>query len=221
MLLLAAQPQASLRTRSRRKSAILIFRGEFMPKATTDKEQPTEIAKPKRKRNRPDLANFGQEYIEPGDNSRYLRNAMVAWDLPPIDISDAKQVEHRIQEYFEFCINQDAKPSVPGMGLWLGVDATTIRKWRAGDYRSTTHLPVIKKAMFVLESLWNDWMQSGKINPASGIFIGKNMFGYKDTQDVVVTPNNPLDNGASPTEIADKYRDALPEVAPVPDMSDK
>lgn len=192
-----------------------------MPKATTDKEQPTEIAKPKRKRNRPDLANFGQEYIEPGDNARYLRNAMVAWDLPPIDISDPKQVEHRIQEYFEFCINQDAKPSVPGMGLWLGVDATTIRKWRAGDYRSTTHLPVIKKAMFVLESLWNDWMQSGKINPASGIFIGKNMFGYKDTQDVVVTPNNPLDNGASPAEIADKYRDALPEVAPVPDMPDK
>lgn len=64
-------------------------------------------------------------------------------------------------------------------------------------------------------------MQSGKINPASGIFIGKNMFGYKDTQDVVVTPNNPLDNGASPTEIADKYRAALPEVAPVPDTPDK
>ena len=64
-------------------------------------------------------------------------------------------------------------------------------------------------------------MQSGKINPASGIFIGKNMFGYKDTQDVVVTPNNPLDNGVSPAEIADKYRDALPEVSPVPDMPDK
>ena len=69
--------------------------------------------------------------------------------------------------------------------------------------------------MFVLESLWNDWMQSGKINPASGIFIGKNMFGYKDVQDVVVTPNNPLDNGASPAEIADKYKDALPEVGEI------
>ena len=40
-----------------------------MPKATAAKEQSTEIAKPKRKRNRPDLANFGQEYIEPGDNT--------------------------------------------------------------------------------------------------------------------------------------------------------
>lgn len=178
-------------------------------------KQPDKPAKPKQHRRRPDLANFGQEHIEPGDNARYLRNAMVAWDLPPIDISDAKQVEHRIQEYFAFCIQEDAKPSVPGMGLWLGVDASTIRKWRAGDYRGTTHFAVIKKAMFVLESLWNDWMQSGKINPASGIFIGKNMFGYKDVQDVVVTPNNPLDNGVSPAEIADKYKDALPEVGEI------
>lgn len=178
-------------------------------------KQPDKPAKPKQHRKRPDLANFGQEHIEPGDNSRYLRNAMVAWDLPPIDISDAKQVEHRIQEYFAFCIQEDAKPSVPGMGLWLGVDASTIRKWRAGDYRGATHFAVIKKAMFVLESLWNDWMQSGKINPASGIFIGKNMFGYKDVQDVVVTPNNPLDNGGSPAEIADKYKDALPDVSEI------
>lgn len=183
--------------------------------AATDK--PAEIAKPKRKRNRPDLANFGQEYIEPGDNARYLRNAMVAWDLPPIDISDPKQVEHRIQEYFEFCINQDAKPSVPGMGLWLGVDGSTVRHWRAGDYRSSTHYAVIKKAMFVLESLWNDWMQNGKINPAAGIFIGKNMFGYKDTQDVVLSPHNPLDDGASADAIADKYREALPDVEALPE----
>nr|DAG07778.1 MAG TPA: Terminase small subunit [Caudoviricetes sp.] len=183
--------------------------------AATDK--PAEIAKPKRKRNRPDLANFGQEHIEPGDNARYLRNAMVAWDLPPIDISDARQVEHRIQEYFEFCINQDAKPSVPGMGLWLGVDASTVARWRRGDYREQTHRQVIKKAMQVLEMLWNDWMQSGKINPASGIFIGKNMFGYKDTQDVVLSPHNLLDDGASPDAIADKYRDALPDADVLPD----
>ena len=29
----------------------------------------------RRKRNRPDLANFGQEGVEKGDNSRYLRHA--------------------------------------------------------------------------------------------------------------------------------------------------
>jgi len=43
-----------------------------------------------------------------------------------------------------------------------------------------------------MEEVWYDLMQNGKVNPGSGIFLGKNMFGYKDIADVVVTPNNPL-----------------------------
>ena len=35
-------------------------------------------------------------------------------------------------------------------------------------------------------------MLNGKINPASGIFLAKNWYGYKDVADVVVTPNNPM-----------------------------
>lgn len=41
--------------------------------------------------------------------------------------------------------------------------------------------------------MWADYMQSGKLNPATGIFLAKNWYGYKDVADVVVTPNNPLD----------------------------
>ena len=75
-------------------------------------EQAQDVVKTKRKRNRPDLANFGQEYIEPGDNARYLRHALAAWDLPPIDISDPAQVEQRIKEYFAHCVQDDMKPSI-------------------------------------------------------------------------------------------------------------
>ena len=32
-------------------------------------------------------------------------------------------------------------------------------------------------------------MQNGKITPVSGIFLGKNNFGYKDQQEYVLTPN--------------------------------
>ena len=32
-------------------------------------------------------------------------------------------------------------------------------------------------------------MQNGKINPVSGIFLGKNNFGYQDKTEYVVTPN--------------------------------
>ena len=152
----------------------------------------------KRKRNRPDLANFGAENAEPGDNSRFLRHALVSWDLPPIDISDPKQVENRIIEYFTYCAENDRKPNMVGMSNWLGVDRDTVKTWKSGEYRGETHSAVVKKAVDIMEELWVDYMLNGKVNPASGIFLGKNMFGYKDTQDVVVTPNRPM--GEDPDE---------------------
>ena len=40
-----------------------------------------------------------------------------------------------------------------------------------------------------MEILWENYMQNGKINPVSGIFLGKNNFGYQDKQEMVLTPN--------------------------------
>jgi len=164
----------------------------------------TDIIKTKQKRNRPDLANFGEEKTEPGDNTRYLRYAMASLDLPPIDISDPKQVETRILEYFNFCAENDRKPNIKGLGNWLGVDATTVNSWRRGEYRTETHSPLIKKAVDILEEMWWDYGQNGKCNPASWIFIGKNAFGMRDEQQVVITPNNPYDNKTD-EELANKY----------------
>ena len=52
-------------------------------------------------------------------------------------------------------------------------------------------------------------MQNGKVNPVSGIFLGKNNFGYKDQQEYVVTPNQ-MGEHESPAAIEAKY-DELPE----------
>jgi hypothetical protein len=47
-------------------------------------------------------------------------------------------------------------------------------------------------------------MMNGKVNPASGIFIGKNHYQYKDTQDVTIRPDNPL--GEEPDQKAIEAR---------------
>lgn len=174
------------------------------------KEHTVNAVKATRKRNRPDLANFGAENTEPGDNSRYLRYAMASWELPPIDISDPKQVENRIIEYFSFCVENDRKPNMVGMANWLGVNKDTLNTWKNGEYRASTHSVVIKKAVNVLEELWVDYMQNGKVNPASGIFLGKNMFGYKDNQDITIRPENPYGDQRDAATIAKEYN-ALPE----------
>ena len=166
-------------------------------------EKPIEPAVNKR-RNRPDLKNFGAENAAPGDNARYLRFAMASLDLPPIDISDPVQVENRLRDYFAFCMENDRKPSVVGMCNWLGISRDTLNTWRRGEYREASHSDLINKAYGLLEELWTDYMVNGKVNPASGIFLGKNLFGYKDTQDIVLTPK-PGITDENPDAVAGKY----------------
>lgn len=149
------------------------------------------------------------ENLDPGENTKYLRWALVSLDLPPIDISDPDQVRNRIREYFQFCMDNDRKPNMKGMGNWLGVDATTVNAWKRGEYRGETHTPIIKQAISVLEELWLDYMQNGKVNPASGIFLGKNLFGYKDVQDVVVSPKDPIGDAEQAARLAERYADAI------------
>lgn len=163
----------------------------------------------KRKRNRPDLQNFGYENAEPGDNARYLRHARIAMNLPPIDVADPVQVERRINEYFDYCEQNDKKPSMIGMSNWIGVDISTFDNWQRGKYRETTHLPIVKKAAGVLKEMWADYMQNGKINPVSGIFLGKIQFGFRDQQEVIVTPNNPIGDPASQQALEDKYLEVV------------
>lgn len=129
---------------------------------------------------------------EPGEMSRFVRNALVSWNLPPIDISDPKQVEQRIGEYFQHCIDNDRRPQVVGMCNWLGISRDTLNSWVRGENRHNTHTDIIKKAMSILEETWADLMLSNKLNPGSGCFMGKNWYNYSDTQQIVVTPNNPM-----------------------------
>lgn len=171
---------------------------EIMDKATTQKVV-------KRKRNRPDLANFGAENVEKGDNSRYLRHAMAGLNLPPIDISDDKQVSERLDWYFNHCIEDDMKPTVTGMANCLGIDKTTLWSWRTGECRAATHSPLIKKAYKLLEELWEGYMLSGKVNPASGIFLGRNHWGYQDKVDVVIRPADSSESDYSAEDIAKRY----------------
>ena len=181
------------------------------PKSATTELTTTEETKPvKKTRNRPDLANFGQEHIQPGDNSKYIRHALATLNLPPIDIANPQQVEERIEWYFGHCIDQDMKPTVMGMCNALGISRNTLRTWYNEDFRATTHAPIVKRAYALLEELWEDYMLNGKINPVSGIFLGKNAWNYADKQEVVLTPNTGLPSDADVATIAAKY-DELPE----------
>ena len=161
-----------------------------------------------------ELSEDGGDLIEPGDNSRFVRHALASWNLPPIDISDEKQVADRIELYFKYCVENDRRPQVVGLANWLGINRNTLNEWKNGVTRNSTHGDIIKKAYGVMEEMWTDYMLYGKVSPPTGIFLSKNWFDYKDVADVVVTPNNPL-QGMD----ADTARKRLVEA--VPDESDE
>ena len=174
-------------------------------------EQVQEVVKKKRGAKWvQELTATGGENIKPGDNSRFIRFALASWDLPPIDISDPEQVKKRIGMYFQHCADNDRKPQIVGMCNWLGISRQALNEWMNGVTRSATHGDIIKKAVSMIEETWADYMQSGKINPATGIFLAKNWYGYKDVADVVVTPNNPMQD-LNPEEARQRVLDALPE----------
>ena len=156
--------------------------------------------------------NFGQENVQPGDNAKYLRHALAAYNLPPIDLDNDEQVQGRIEWYFTHCIESDIKPTVMGLANSLGVERRTLSDWRNGRRRGKkdNRTEIIRQAYGILEELWEDYMLNGKINPVSGIFLGRNHWGYQDKIDLVVTPNNGQLDPTDITVIEQKYAE-LPD----------
>lgn len=144
---------------------------------------------------------------EPGDNRKYLLHSLKIAQLPKIDTKNIELLQQRIFDYFSVCAEDDMKPSVSGLALALGTDRRRLWEWRETetDVRSDT----IKKAYQMLNLLMEEYMQNGKINPVSGIFLMKNNFGYSDKQEFVLTPNNPLGEQRSTEEIEQRYIDSV------------
>lgn len=157
-------------------------------------------------------ANWGEEYVKPGDNTKYLRHALDVQNLGPIDIKDPQDVQDRITEYFALCMDNDVKPTVTGLCNALRISKECLRLWKLGEIKSTAHQDAVLRAYRMLEELWENYMVNGKINPVSGIFLAKNMFnGYSDKQELVLTPNQPGVEPIDAAEIAAKY-EYLPEI---------
>lgn len=184
-----------------------------MDKKTEMVEQATEqIVKQKQKR--PKKSEQMSVHTEPGDNTKYLSVSLKLATLPDIDLYDPNQVQARLTEFFQIHADNDMKPTVAGMGLALnGMDRRRLWEIKTGAKRGghtdydlpTSVVDLIKRAYKTMENLWENYMQNGKINPVSGIFLGKNNFGYQDKTEYVVTPNMQTDSDYNADDIKKRY----------------
>lgn len=182
--------------------------------------EPVEDKKPVKKKGKP---RGGNNWLKPenmlsledGDNTKFMTVQMALLNLPDIDMENPEEVQIRLNEYFALYAQYDMKPTVAGMAIALNGHN---RQWlyaithdvATGGSGYKTALPpsvavLIKKAYFLLENLWESYMNSGKVNPVAGIFLGKNNYGYQDKTEYVLTPNQQSDNDYSADEIRERY----------------
>ncbi len=159
----------------------------------------------KKVRKRPDST----VQAEPGDNAKYIRHNMMLYNLDPVSFKSAEEIKERTQTYFEICAENDMKPSVAGYALSLGISRQEL--WRIISGHSVKPDAVrdaLKRPYLVLNAQLEDYMQNGKVNPVTGIFLSKNHFAYQDKQEITVSANQ--DPAESPEQIEQKIRDAIP-----------
>lgn len=181
--------------------------------AVKKKDDVQVIKKKPRGGNSPVIGDNGL-MLEEGDNTKFMKVNMALFNMENIDLHDNEAVQNRLNEYFALYAENDMKPTVAGMAMALGMNRRTL--WAIANNQPTgssgylTALPpevalTIKKAHFLLENLWESYMNSGKINPVSGIFLGKNNFGYQDKTEYVLTPNTQQDNDYDADDIRKRY----------------
>lgn len=169
-------------------------------------EEMTEIGKQVAKQKRPKRSEQMVVQTEPGDNRKYINHSLRLARLPKVNLKSAEEVSERVLEYFTICAEEDMKPSVSGLALALDISRNYMWEIREGHKGKNPEVAnAIKKAMQMLDLQMVDYMQNGKINPVSGIFLMKNNFGYRDQQEVVLTPNNPLGEQKDADEIRQRY----------------
>ena len=156
--------------------------------------------------------------LQPGDNTKILQLNIELMNMPDIDITDVNAVAKRLTDYFELYARYDMKPTIAGMALalnghsrqWLYAVVNNAPAGGAG-YKPNLRAEVadfIKKVYFSMENQWENYMQAGKINPVTGIFLAKNHYGYRDQTEHVITPNTGDSPEVDVQSIRERY---LPE----------
>lgn len=153
--------------------------------------------------------------LEKGDNAKIMSINIALFNMQDIDMTDAQAVTDRLGEYFALYEQADLKPTVAGMAIALnGMSRQTLtaiahdRVTGSTGYKSALPPEVtaaIKKAYKMMENMWETYMNSGKINPVSGIFLGKNNYGYQDKTEYVLTPNTQNDSDYDAEDIRQRY----------------
>ncbi|MBO7733876.1 MAG: hypothetical protein J6S67_15035 [Methanobrevibacter sp.] len=168
------------------------------------KKKPNEIQVAEQARNEISTPFKLPEGLKNTDNVNYTLHNLDIVSLPPINarLCSAEALQKRCFEYLQICIRNNMKPSLAGLALVLDVSRQTLIDYITGASQiPKDNEQVLRRFHGFLNALLEDYMQNGKMNPVTAIFIAKNNFGYKDAQEYIV---NNATQEASPESLIEE-----------------
>ena len=129
------------------------------------------------------------EGLKNTDNVNFTLHNLDLVALPPINVMlvTPEVLERRCFDYLAICMRNNMRPSLAGLALTLNVTRQTLMNYITGASQiPKDNEEVLRKFNTFLNALLEDYIQNGKMNPVSAIFIAKNNFGYKDAQEYIV-----------------------------------
>ena len=123
------------------------------------------------------------------DNARMVHGIMKTFNAPPIDLTDVKAVEQRINDYFAECAASGLRPGNLGMYASLGLSKQDVHDGIRGKSRrlSPAVIDSIQKGMRAMSSYRELLAEHGKLNPVTYIFQAKNFDNLADSQQLEIS----------------------------------
>ena len=106
----------------------------------------------------------------------------------PLDRENPDEVKERTRAYFELCMLNGMKPTLPEYAMALGTDRSNLLHIVQGHTKlNDISVTYIKQAYDMINGQLEQYMMADKTNVVAGIFLAKNNFGYRDqTEQTVV-----------------------------------
>lgn len=93
-------------------------------------------------------------------------------------------LELEISSFFDYCVEQDLKPTVPLLRMWLNISRTQFYEWQTKPEKHGEKTNLIQRAMDFMEAYLQYNMDK---YPTGSIFLLKTTHGHVDTQKVDIT----------------------------------
>lgn len=143
--------------------------------------------------------------LEDGYNTKVINFMNLIIPKEPLDYNDVPEMERRFDRYLQLCAEYNQKVSNLGAYTALGVPKQTIDYWKNECKTNPERSDFVKRVQQICAYCRENLMIEGKVNPVVGIFWQKNYDGFKDQQEVVLTPNDPLGDETSEKALKNKY----------------